>query len=79
MKEISKKKIRSTVEVALGRVLKNLRILNPSKKTGNILRKVSKKFSEQLKIEVKRQGKKGASKSKSSRKATVSSAKGKKF
>jgi hypothetical protein len=73
MKETSRKRIRNAVEGALEMVLKSLRILKPSKKTRGVIKKVSKKYSEQLRIEIKRQGKMGALKRRPTRKATRSS------
>ena len=78
MKETSKKKIRNLVEGALDKVLKSLKILTPSKKTRGVIKKVSKKYSEQLRIEIKRQRKKSASKRKPSGITKPSSAKVKK-
>jgi len=78
MKETSRKKIRGMVEDALDRVLKSLKILKPSKKTRGVIKKVSKKYSEQLRIEIKRLDKKSASRRKPSGQTRPSSAKVKK-
>ena len=78
MKETSKKKIRDLVEVALVKVLKSLKILKPSKKARVVIKKVSKKYSQQLRIEIKRQDKKSALKHKPSKMTKPSSARAEK-
>jgi hypothetical protein len=68
MKGISKEVVRSTVEGALDKVLKSLKIVKPSKKTRSVIKKISKKYSDQLRIEIKKLGKKNTAKQKSSKK-----------
>ncbi|HOX82675.1 MAG TPA: hypothetical protein PLJ60_07765 [Chryseolinea sp.] len=72
MKKISKKEITHTVEKAMGTALQSLEILEPSKKTKKLLGKVSKKFSGQLKVEVKKLNKKAIEAAKSLHKGTAS-------
>ena len=68
MKGISKEAVRSTVEGALDRVLKSLKIVKPSKKTRSVIKKISKKYSDQLRAEIKKLGKKSTAKQKPSKK-----------
>ncbi len=72
MKKISKKEITHTVEEAMGTALEKLKISEPSKKTKKLLGKVSKKFSGQLNIEVKKLNKKAAQESKTIKNGTPS-------
>ncbi len=67
MNKISKKEIIHTVEEAMGKALEKLKISTPSKKTKKLLGKVSKKFSGQLKAEVKKQNKKVEKESKATK------------
>lgn len=69
MKKVKKEEISHMVEEAMGSALEKLKITAPSKKTTKLLGKVSKKFSSQLKAEVKKQDKKIAKASKVAQKA----------
>ena len=60
MKKFTKKEIIHLVEEAMGSALEKLKISSPSRKTKKLLGKVSKKFSGQLREEVKKQDKKVA-------------------
>lgn len=67
MNKITKKEISQMVEEAIGKALEKLKISTPSKKTKKLLGKVSKKFSGQLKEEVKKQNKKVEKESKTTK------------
>lgn len=60
MKKISKREIRATVNESLLKVVTNLEIPDPSKKTKKLIEKVSRKFSDELKGELKKHFKKMA-------------------
>lgn len=65
MKKISKREIRATVNESLLKVVSNLEIVDPSKKTKKLIEKVSRKFSDELKGELKKHFKKMAKVTKS--------------
>lgn len=65
MKKISKREIRATVNESLLKVVSNLEIPEPSKKTKKLIEKVSRKFSMELKGELKKHFKKMAKVTKS--------------
>ncbi|HYC84432.1 MAG TPA: hypothetical protein VEB86_04385 [Chryseosolibacter sp.] len=61
---ISKKEIRSTLELAMNEALSALTIVSPSKKTKKVIQKVSRKLSNELKPLLKKQLKVSAKRAK---------------
>jgi hypothetical protein len=55
MEKISKKNLRSTIEVSLNRMFLQLKVASPSKKSRRVIEKAAKELANVLKDDLKKQ------------------------